>query len=36
VIEEEDWENLSHLQHEAEELMEAATAMGYELKGCRE
>jgi hypothetical protein len=36
VIEEEDWEKLSHLQHEAEELMEAATAMGYELKGCGE
>jgi hypothetical protein len=36
VIVEEDWEKLIHLQHEAEELMEAATAMGYELKGCGE
>ena len=36
AISEEDWEKLSHLQHEAEELKEAATAMGYELKGCGE
>ncbi|MBP5982288.1 MAG: hypothetical protein KA734_01090 [Fluviicola sp.] len=36
VIEEEDWKKLSHLQHESEELMEAATSMGYELKSCGE